>query len=457
MDDTIRKKYRQDILNKDKAISSEIFRRVQKQAEITAGVPGQSTTDLTEAEASLNSSAEEASNSLEAVLDEKIFELEQRAQGNIQPTGANKDANIKKLLNNTDFTQAWNKFAGILGKIGLSGNQKDLLNQLTMKSDELVNACVYGYGIMLRDALNVQGAQTYLNKLAGSVFKATTLYEYVQSMYRGKAWKKITDKEFNQFYSNQFEKLTPAQQAHIYQQTGISTLNKDVRTDFTETLRKRNAEFRRVFGRDMSPNEEIDFRRQHFGKLGLDPAFELQNPRVAQDIAAKQLAYDTPDPVTNLTPKDVATQAEVQLIQNATRAHERAIADRERALHDSAVNLQRDIQQQKADADASKAEINRIQNAERLAKMLVEEQAIAQAKAVFEQNTIANLANQERYKQASIEAKRQMLITDFRKKFYPTMLQRAVVEERGRIGRALNPVERGNVAMAVRRTIENMF
>lgn len=290
--DELRKKQRQAFYDLDKNNAMEIRRRVERQAKIKDHLrsdefDGPISNAVNQVNSELEMEAENLSQRLNDILEVKNYNLELRLRGAVASTGSTKDANVRILVINSDFVNAWNAYAKMLQKKGIDQPSREFLYKTLSKSEELINSCVYGYEIILESN---QKEDTYIAKMYPQLFSAYALYAYVQDMFKNKNIKPVNERELNFFKTKLIQDLSKTQKSSLLKNTK-SVLNPDVRTDYQNLVDAENEKYQELFKRNMSPNELFDFRLRHFGETNYDPSQEMETPSFKKEFSTISKKY----------------------------------------------------------------------------------------------------------------------------------------------------------------------
>jgi hypothetical protein len=271
----LRKKQRQAFYDLDKYNAMEIRRRVERQAKILDNLKSEDINAVNSVDSDVEQIAEELSQKINDILDLKNYNLELRLRGAIATTGSTKDANIRILVLNSDFVNAWNNYGKLLQRKGIDAQTREYLYKTLAKSEQLIKACVYGYEQVLTAAKREDG---YINKMYPQLFAAFALYSYIKNMFSTSNIKPVNERELNFFTTKLFEQLPEKKQQSFYALTEESVFNKEVRTDYKKMVDEENKKYQELFKRNMSPNELYDFRLKHFSEANYEPLQEMQIP-----------------------------------------------------------------------------------------------------------------------------------------------------------------------------------
>lgn len=283
----IKRKQRAEILAKDKNISSEIFRRVQKQSNITYNTQVEQSNSIN---AEDETTGNDLSSALNTVLEAKVYDLEILVKGALAPTGASADATIKRLLMNNDFISAFNKLVKFTNSIGKNQQTKEFLDKLVFKSEDLLNACVFGYKEIFEDKFSKTGK---LSKLIYQVFQAYALYSYAQSMIKRKNLRPIAENEYNMYLNEMFLNLPQKTKDQILKENKSSTANFFTKVGYDKALEERAKEIRNNTNRPMSQKEEEEFRMLFLTKIAPQLKLDVNTASKVKAIDRVQKDYNT--------------------------------------------------------------------------------------------------------------------------------------------------------------------
>lgn len=257
-----RQNNRMKILSKDKAISSAILEKTKRQAKKIQILPADESTIVN---SNYETVGESLITNLTLKLENKVYNLERFIQLTVANSGSSRDYMLKDLLINSDFKIAFNRLVKFI-KTPLSTNlnqqTSEYLSTLIFKCESLVSMCVFGYKQMYKQlkALN-------LNKFSYQVFEAYALYSFVQSMFKSKQFRQITDNEFNVYFSQLLNTMPQTVIDNIMDTQELpspsSTLNTPVKTTYEDALQKRISEYNRLYNRPLSNSEQQAFQMFH--------------------------------------------------------------------------------------------------------------------------------------------------------------------------------------------------